>query len=375
MAKAADSGSDTHSLDDMPREIIDSIVSWLQSGHDVASFSTAIGQNALYWMLKHMRVRPLAWLRAGAPIEAVTALLERDLPDGQSLSFQWAEAAASGGRLDVFMYLHALAGVDVAYQVRLYGWARMKRKRRRPIFEKMRALLKAAVVGRGGLDVIGYILCLYDPPYFRPRRLFNSGILIRLSRHAINHRHDALNVLEALHSRDKRGKCGCTSKLAYDAARADRPDILEWMVDYGCSATADAVQTTRLTAVERITYDKPRGRYTTVHRHASPWSTVWDGIALAAVRARAAATLAWIAPKADRARLVDAISRLDDRTYRDRIDLIVCGALAGTALRLFFEAVFDLAMRPKIAWMTTPWRLILLGAMVACAAAKMRKAS
>lgn len=371
MAKASDYGSDGHSLGDMPREIIDSIVSWLHSGRDVASFSTAIGQNASYWMFKHIRVRSLAWVRAGAPIEVVKALLESDLPGSASLSFEWVEAAASGGCPNVFMYLHALAGVDVAYQVRVYGWARMKRKRRRPIFEKMRALLKAAVVGRGGSDVIGYILCLYDPPHFRWRRLFNSGILIRLSRHAINHRPDALGVLEALHSHDKKGKCGCTVHLAYDAARADRPDILEWMVDYGCSAVTDGVQTTRL--IKYIAQRRPRGRFTTVHRRAYAWSTDWHDLALAAVYARATASVAWLAPKADRPCLVDAACHLDDRTYRDRVVLIMGGALARTALRLFLEALLDLVERPTIAWTMAPWRLIVLGVMAACAAARCAK--
>ncbi|WBR14849.1 hypothetical protein pkur_cds_675 [Pandoravirus kuranda] len=375
MAKANGYGDDACALSRMPREIIDSIVSHLNSGCDVASLSTAIGQNASYWLFKHTRVRPLAWLRASAPIEVVKALLESDLPHSASLSFDWVEAAAAGGRLDVFMYLHALAGVDVAYQVRVYGWVCMKRKRRRPIFEKMRALLKAAVVGRGGSDIIGYILCLYDPPHFRSRRLFNSGILIRLSRHAINHRHDALDVLEALHSHDKRGKCGCTKKLACDAARADRPDILEWMVDYGCSATADAVQTTCLTLVKRDPYNKPRSRFAVVYRRTYPWSTDWDDMALAAVRARATASLAWLAPRADRVRLIDTICRLDDRSCRERIVLIMDGALARTALKLFLSALFDLTGCPSVAWMTTPWRLTLLGIMAIRAAAKTHKAS
>lgn len=376
MAKAADRGDDTHSLGSMPGEIVDAIVSQLHGGRDVASFSTAIGQNASYWMFKYVRVRPLAWIRAGAPTDVVKTLLEKHSPDDPSLSFQWVEAAASGGRLDVFMYMHALAGVDVAHEAKTHGWQYMPRERRRRIFEKMRALLQAAVVGRGGSDIIGYILCLYDPPDFRSRRLFNSGILVRLSRHAINHRSDALDVLEALHSHDRKGKCGCTSKLAYDAARGNRPDILEWMIDRGCSVVMDARQATSLILIERARHNRPHRQSTTTSRRWRTWSTDWDDIALAAVHAGAAASLAWLAPRADRARLVYAVCWLDDRTCRERIDLIVRGALAGTALRLFLRALFDLARCPSIAWMTALWRLILLGTMVACAAArKARKAS
>lgn len=373
MAKGTDYGDDAYSLCGMPREIIDSIVSHLRSGCDVASLSTAIGQNASYWMFKHIRVRPSAWVRAGAPIDVVKALLENHLPDDPSSFFQWIEAAAGGGRLDVFMYVHALGGVDVTHEARASGWQYMERKRRRRIFEAMRSLLKAAVIGCGGPEVIGYILGIYDPRWVRPRRLFNSGILIRLSRHAINHRPDAPSVLEALHSHDKKGKCGCTARLAYDAARADRPDVLEWMADYGCSAVADAVQTARFTLPVYLTHHRPRRRCTTAHRRAYVWSTDWSDLALAAVYARAAASLAWLAPKIDRPCLVDAVCRLDDRTCQERVMLIINGALARTALRLFFGALLDLLERPTTAWSMAPWRLIVLGAMTACALAKMRK--
>ncbi|AVK75272.1 hypothetical protein pqer_cds_850 [Pandoravirus quercus] len=353
-------------LTDMPREIIDAIISYLGRGRDVASCCTALGESASFAMLRHVRTKPLAWLRAGAPLAVVEALLAKAAPHGW-VSFEWAKAAAGGGRLDVLVRLHAL--VDLGFD----EWAYVGRERRRLIFERMRSLLKAAVVGRGGSDVIDYILRVYDGPRFRSRRLFNSGMLIRLSRHAINHRSDAVDVLEALHSHDKKGKCGCTKKLAYDAARTDRPDVLAWMAEHGCCAIADAVQTTCRTVVEYITRRGRNGLFTTTRRHTYPWSEEYDDIALVAVRAKAASAVAWFGPKTDRRRIVDAICRLDDSTCQERINLIMGGSLAKTALTMFLQALVALIKCRCLVWMTTPWRLILLGTMAACAASKCAK--
>ncbi|AJF97223.1 hypothetical protein TW95_gp0489 [Pandoravirus inopinatum] len=360
------------SLPDVPREIIDVIISYLGRGRDVASCCTVLGESASYAMLRHMRTKPLAWVRAGAPLAVVEALLAKAAPCGW-VSFGWVEAAACGGCLDVLVHLHTLANVDVAQGIGFNGWAYVWRERRRLIFERMRSLLKAAVVGRGGSDVIDYILNVYDAPRFRSRRLFNSGMLIRLSRHAINHRSDAVDVLEALHSHDKRGKCGCTKKLAYDAARADRPDVLAWMAEHGCCAIADAVQTTCRTVVEYITRRGHNGLFTTTRRYTYPWSEEYDDIALAAVRAKAASAVAWFGPKTDRRRIVDAVCRLDDSTCQDRINLIMGGSLAKTALIMFLEALVALIKCRCLVWMTTPWRLLLLGTMAACAASKCAK--
>nr|UDO47330.1 hypothetical protein [Pandoravirus massiliensis] len=226
-------------LASMPAEIVDSIQEHLDHASDVMAYHTALGIDGTCAIAKRALAHPEAFLDAGAPARVVRAMLsDRRRGCDSPVPLSWLSAAVRGDRRDVLALIHSLADVDHAHDITPDSWASVGRARWRRLYGEARLLLMTASSG-GSLNSLLWLLDFYASPRFgAPRPLFNQTLMSDLCATAIRAGRTARAMMSALHDYAPRRPCSCTMDLAFASLIADRPDLVDWMADSGCSASA-----------------------------------------------------------------------------------------------------------------------------------------